>query len=94
MSGMAGGLFKCAECGRTFERAPALGAHRRRAHGIAGTARRRTVDTSRPRFKDVDRDALLGALFPQGVPARAELLVAVSAWLDEADRLAATAAVS
>lgn len=36
----------------------------------------------------VDRDALLAALFPAGVPARAEVIQAVSQWLEEADRLA------
>ena len=30
------GTFKCPECGRTFTRAAALGAHRRRAHGVVG----------------------------------------------------------
>jgi uncharacterized C2H2 Zn-finger protein len=28
----------CPECGKTFTRAAALGAHRQRAHGIAGTS--------------------------------------------------------
>jgi hypothetical protein len=28
--------FQCPECGRTFLRAAALGAHRRRAHGVIG----------------------------------------------------------
>lgn len=32
--------FKCPECGRTFSRAAALGAHRRQAHGVAGTSNR------------------------------------------------------
>jgi hypothetical protein len=31
--------FKCPECGRTFARAAALGAHRRQAHGVVGTSR-------------------------------------------------------
>ena len=31
--------FVCPECGRTFGRAAALGAHRKRAHGVAGTSR-------------------------------------------------------
>lgn len=35
----------------------------------------------------VDRDALLKALFPNGVPAREETLLAATAWLDEAERL-------
>jgi hypothetical protein len=31
--------FVCPECGRAFARAAALGAHRKRAHGIAGSSR-------------------------------------------------------
>jgi hypothetical protein len=31
---------------------------------------------------------LLGALFPQGIPPRDELIRSVSHWLDEAERLA------
>lgn len=31
--------FVCPECGRKFGRAQALGAHRSRAHGVAGTSR-------------------------------------------------------
>jgi uncharacterized C2H2 Zn-finger protein len=30
--------FKCPECGRTFTRAAAMGAHRRQAHGVVGTS--------------------------------------------------------
>lgn len=42
------GEFTCPECGKTFGRAAALGAHRNRAHGVAGvTARAR--GTSRRR---------------------------------------------
>jgi hypothetical protein len=33
-----GGEFTCPECGRTFARAAAMGAHRRRAHGVAGSS--------------------------------------------------------
>src|SRR5690242_17162397 len=94
----------CPECGRTFTRAAALGAHRSRVHGVAGrtrnaTARRRrrtasartnnTVRQPRGGPADrVDRDTLLKMLFPNGVPARAATLTAVAAWLDEAERLA------
>jgi predicted RNA-binding Zn-ribbon protein involved in translation (DUF1610 family) len=41
--------FTCPDCGRTFARAAALGAHRRRAHGIAGqsAAARRNRATRR-----------------------------------------------
>ncbi len=37
----------------------------------------------------VDRDALLRALFPNGIPARQELISRVNRWLDEAEQLAA-----
>jgi hypothetical protein len=33
------GVFVCPECGRSFSRAQALGAHRSRTHGVAGTSR-------------------------------------------------------
>jgi hypothetical protein len=36
----------------------------------------------------VNQDALLQALFPNGIPARENVIRAVNAWLDEADRLA------
>jgi len=35
-----GETFTCPDCGRTFTRAAALGAHRRQAHGVAGNAAR------------------------------------------------------
>ncbi len=119
----------CPECGRTFSRGAALGAHRRHAHGVAGSSKqaaggsRRRVSSSsasargrsaartatttpfaassparqsrtHPRkaangaVAGVDRDALLKALFPSGIPAREEVLRALSGWLDEAERLA------
>jgi uncharacterized C2H2 Zn-finger protein len=46
------GEFTCPECGKTFTRAASLGAHRNRAHGVAGansakrtTPRRRRAAT-------------------------------------------------
>jgi hypothetical protein len=36
----------------------------------------------------VDRDALLQALFPNGIPARESVIREVNGWLDEAERLA------
>ena len=106
--------FKCPECGRTFGRAAALGAHRRRAHGVvgatsrtrsaAGSSRRsRRTTASRPRVtrtatstardgrgrSGADRDALLAALFPNGIPPREDVIRAVNQWLDEGERLAA-----
>jgi uncharacterized C2H2 Zn-finger protein len=114
--------FKCPECGRTFTRAAALGAHRRQAHGVAGatsqsrsrrrgisrasaatnsrtasaTTRRRTPrqpvtnsDGARARRGgSVDRDALLQALFPNGIPAKEDVIRAINNWLDDAERLA------
>ena len=88
------GTFKCPECGRVFERAQALGAHRRQAHGVSGTSRTRSAATrgrstrSRSsRGQSVNRDALLRALFPNGVPASAKVLDDVASWLNDAERL-------
>jgi uncharacterized C2H2 Zn-finger protein len=110
--------FKCPECGRTFTRAAALGAHRRQAHGVVGavsqrranrrtsgratsatattsTRRRRTSRAvgSSPRARasrdgSVDRDALLQKLFPNGIPAKENVIRAINSWLDEAERIA------
>jgi Zinc finger, C2H2 type len=112
--------FKCPECGRSFTRAAALGAHRRRAHGVVGSSAqaraksaRRSSSATRQRTAGrastaraaadgsrvaggvrrdgsarVDRDALLQAIFPGGVPAREAVIRAANAWLDEAERLA------
>jgi len=101
--------FTCPECGKTFTRAAALGAHRKLKHGVAGTSanaksngnRRRTRATpARRRARaatptgssagSVDRNALLGTLFPSGIPPRVEIINQVNAWLDEAERLART----
>ena len=95
--------FVCPECGKTFMRAAALGAHRSRAHGVAGKsapARRKSAATSkgrapssrsatngRRRGSSVDRDRLLAMLFPNGIPAREEVVRDIAAWLDHAERL-------
>jgi hypothetical protein len=42
------------------------------------------------RQQRVDRDALLNALFPSGIPARENVIREVGAWLDEAERLSRT----
>jgi len=55
-SASTAGSFTCPECGRTFTRAAALGAHRSRAHGVAGGSKagartrrtRRTQQAARP----------------------------------------------
>jgi uncharacterized C2H2 Zn-finger protein len=113
----------CPECGKTFTRAAALGAHRRRAHGVVGASaaaesasrrrgaaattaasptarstRRRTATAAgrrrgRPpgstaaQRNGVNRDALLRALFPAGIPPREDVIRSINSWLDEAERL-------
>jgi hypothetical protein len=101
----SGATVTCPECGRTFTRAVALGAHRRQAHGVIGTSassrangsqrRRNTSPTTapaavgrQPRAVAVDHDALLRALFPNGIPANERTIRSVNNWLEEADRLA------
>jgi Zinc finger, C2H2 type len=105
--------FTCPECGRTFSRAAALGAHRSRTHGIKGSSkrtagtrssgsatrnrgeRRATGSSSAPQrrgsrisgYAQLDRNQLLRALFPQGVPPKEDVIRAVGSWLDEAERL-------
>jgi hypothetical protein len=103
----------CPECGKTFTRAAALGAHRKMTHGVAGTsqngtAKRTNATVSRKRrttttstglgrataaasnggAQPVDRDALLRALFPAGIPPRQDVIGAVNEWLNEGERLA------
>ena len=93
--------FPCPECGKTFSRAASLGAHRNRAHGIAGrstssatkagtpkVSRATRNASTRPANSTVDRDALLGALFPNGIPPRESVIRELNAWLDQAERLA------
>lgn len=117
------GSLACPECGKTFTRAASLGAHRNRAHGVAGastrarrtrarrghrngggttsrsagaqTTRQRTTGGARGRSSSSDggrsgvsRDALLQSIFPNGVPAREEVIRRANAWLDEAEQLA------
>jgi len=112
----------CPECGKTFARPASLGAHRNRAHGVAGaskraqrtrarkgsrnggtthrgsrpqttrhqTTRRRsgTITTAQGQSGNINRDALLQALFPNGLPAREAVIRRANAWLDEAEQLA------
>ena len=118
--------FVCPECGRTFSRAAALGAHRRQAHGVVGASRqarsaksgtssnatraaaksqggrtratrtsrtaagstRRARRSSASTDPSVNRDTLLQALFPAGIPAKESVIRSVNSWLDEAERLA------
>lgn len=89
------GPLTCPECGKTFDRAASLGAHRNRAHGVSGASGRRTSPSSPTRASrtarsatGLDRDALLAALFPNGIPAKESVIREVNAWLDQAERLA------
>lgn len=86
-------MFTCPECGKTFSRAASLGAHRNRAHGVAGRSTaapstRASSGGSRGSRSNVDRDALLRALFPNGIPARESVVRELKQWLDQAERLA------
>src|SRR3954468_15246700 len=114
MAARGGAELVCPECGRTFTRAAALGAHRSRAHGVAGqsaqankrrgnsdrgstaemssAARARAAAAEKQRSagraragaatgtrtlarrNGIDRDALLKTLFPDGMPAREEVM--------------------
>ena len=47
----ADATFTCPECGRTFTRAASLGAHRKQAHGVAGTSVSARANDSRARGK-------------------------------------------
>ena len=104
----------CPECGRIFTRPAALGAHRRRAHGVLGASsvkkrnggrasrrtrgmangqRTRAVSAGRTGRSgngagSINRDALLAAIFPHGIPPREQVMRAANQWLDEAERLA------
>lgn len=67
----------------------------RRQGGAARTAPQQSTRTrSRSRSSDgahhggVNRDQLLQTLFPNGVPAREEVIRRAHAWLDEAEKLA------
>jgi hypothetical protein len=107
--------LSCPECGRSFSRPAALGAHRSRVHGVAGSSqnarsrrsrataaaatkprRARTQTairasngaTRRTARSGADHDALLRALFPDGIPPRQETIAAVNTWLAQADELA------
>jgi len=56
-------------------------AAKRRRTSRRATATNRTGQT-------IDRDALLALVYPNGIPARENVIRAASSWLDEAERLA------
>jgi hypothetical protein len=63
---------------------------RRGGGATAGASRARTSSRStvRVQLDGIDRDALLSALFPNGIPPREHVIRAVNEWLAEGDRLA------
>lgn len=52
--------------------------------------RSRASSSDGGRSRGVNRDQLLQTLFPNGVPAREEVIRRANAWLDEAERLASS----
>jgi uncharacterized C2H2 Zn-finger protein len=84
----AGDTLTCPECGKAFARAASLGAHRNRAHGVAGASARRTSRRTSGGAREVSRDELLQVLFPNGIPPREEVIRRAHAWLEEAESLA------
>jgi len=62
-------------------------ASRRPARSTAARRRATTPAATDGAGQGVDRDALLAALFPSGIPPRQDVIVQVNAWLDEAERL-------
>lgn len=90
---------ECAAAGvdKSFGTAQALGAHRNRSHGVAGKNAKKNkrqpqqaqpvaavVKTPR---KSLDRNKLLGLIFPDGIPAKAEMLTEIEKLLQDAARL-------
>jgi predicted RNA-binding Zn-ribbon protein involved in translation (DUF1610 family) len=61
-----------------------------RSTNATGTRRRGRPpgSTTQPRSDSVNRDALLQALFPGGIPANEGTIRSLNAWLDEAERIA------
>lgn len=90
-------LLVCPECGKKFTTAQRLGAHRNRAHGVAGVSRSKTLRrrlasapgeaSNNAQRRAVDKDALLRVLFPAGIPANVFVIDGLVAWLEEAEQL-------
>ncbi len=84
----------CCACSHSFRaHGLARAEHGRRAArwrrgrpGAHGGARSREGAAARR----IDRDALLRALFPEGIPSREDVIRSINSWLNEAERLART----
>jgi hypothetical protein len=57
-------------------------------HSDAGTTAPEFPGPTGRRRAGADRDALLKALFPNGIPPKEEIIRAANSWLDDAERLA------
>jgi hypothetical protein len=81
MHGVAGSSAsaKAAQSGRTRGRGRSAS---------AATTSGRTRGASNGTANAVNRDALLAAVFPNGVPPRESVIRELSAWLDQAEKLA------
>jgi len=66
------------------------GVKSRGRNSTAQTRRRTNAAAANGAAQNVDRDALLRTLFPNGIPPRQDVIAQVNAWLDEAERLART----
>jgi hypothetical protein len=83
-AGSVAAAERAASAGRRVSASNGGGASR---SGASATRARRPGGSAR-RDSTVDRDALLRAVFPQGVPPRESVIRDLSAWLDAAERLA------
>jgi hypothetical protein len=82
-AGSVAAAERAASAGRRVSASNGGGSSRRGA----STGRVRRPGGSTRREGAVDRDALLQALFPNGVPPRESVIRDLNAWLDEAERL-------
>jgi uncharacterized C2H2 Zn-finger protein len=66
--------FKCPDCGRTFDKAQGLGAHRARVHGYRASKSNGRAAVTRREVRSFDSDAMLRLVFPDGIPARVGII--------------------
>lgn len=72
--------YRCPECQRVFDTNQGLAAHRYRAHGVAGSSKRRDQErkrqakaSDRPQTSTgIDARKVLKSAFPNGIPATPE----------------------
>jgi hypothetical protein len=75
--------------GGTSKRSQARAAAAARVASTTRSSARTNANSGRRGRRDsLDRDALLAALFPTGIPAREDVIRELAGWLDQAERLA------